>query len=694
MSRRLSPLAAVLIAAVLASAAVALPTAASGPSPSRSIGRAVAGLMSSAAPAAPDALIVRYRNGVDADARAVVRRAVGATRTRDLSLITAEVVRPARGESLEHLRAALEKRPEVIYAVPDYHRSISSAPWTEPLWPCEWGLQNTGLPVTDPALAACNDPGTAGVDIRARSAYPVTMGDPKLVVAVIDDGVDFSHPDLSGHSWINLAEANGKPGVDDDGDGLIDDVNGWDFCHGDATIHDANNDFHGTAVSSVIAGSVNDVGIAGVAPKVTIMALKFLDDPPTGQPTCGSDSDAIAAIQYAVAHGAKIINASWGGPENSLALKQAIDAAGAAGVLFVAAAGNGNLAGVGQNIDVNPDYPAAFTSTNIVSVAAVDKHGALADFSNYGLHAVDISAPGVSIATAIPPYAGQPAGWVLIDGTSFAAPMVTGVAALALSVRPDLVGNPIGLRAHLLATGRSLASTSGMTVSGRIVDAGRAVDLIPPTAVTPSAGLKSAQVSHTAGIVHVAWPAATDASGIAYYTLQQRLNGGAWTTLTNTAGTSVDRAVPFGATAEFQVRARDSAGNVGAWRGSTPLRMTVYQESSAAFTYRYTWTRATMTTALGGHLRYATRSGARATFSFTGRGAAWIAPRGPTRGSAKIYLDGVYVKTVSLYARTSVARQVIFSRNGLTSTHHTLRIVVVGTRSHPRVDMDAIIVSR
>src|SRR5215216_546353 len=166
-----------------------------------------------------------------------------------------------------------------------------------------WGLNNTG-----------QNGGTPNVDINGLEASAITIGDPNLVVAVIDDGVDFSHPDLAERAWTNPGEVPNN-GDDDDNNGYVDDVNGWDFHHNDATVHDVH-DNHGTHVAGTIAASVNGEGVVGVAPNVEIMALKFLG------PRGGAVSNAIKAIEYAKSKGAKISNNSWSGGGYSQALKE------------------------------------------------------------------------------------------------------------------------------------------------------------------------------------------------------------------------------------------------------------------------------------------------------------------------------------------------------------------------------------
>jgi putative cell wall-binding protein len=281
------------------------------------------------------------------------------------------------------------------------------------------------------------------------------------VIAVLDNGVDLSHPDLAGRAWTNPGEIPGN-GIDDDGNGYKDDVNGWDFCESDNSLYEAGQT-HGTHVAGSIAASGNGVGIAGVAPQVKIMAVRFLSD--NDGDGCGTDTQAAAAIAYAVSKGARIVNASWGGYGVNNVLRAAIAAAPT--TLFVAAAGNDNL-----NTDANPVSPASLDLPNIIAVAAVHNEGHLTDFTNFGPASVDIVAPGEDIFSlssgSSPPYA-------LESGTSMAAPHVTGVAALAVSARPALLGQATALRAHLIRTARAMPSTMGWIANARMVDARAAV---------------------------------------------------------------------------------------------------------------------------------------------------------------------------------------------------------------------------
>ena len=308
-----------------------------------------------------------------------------------------------------------------------------------------------------------------------------------VVVAVIDDGVDFSQPDLAGQAWVNPGESGGGKetnNVDDDANGYIDDVNGWDFCHDDKTVHDPDDDFHGTHVSGTIAAKLDGAGIVGLAPGVKVMALKFLGD----DPACGWDDQAIEAIEYATSFGVRISNNSWarpasvppfGDPADDVPLRNAIEDSG---MLFVAAAGNS-----GQDLDnvSRPSIPASFDLPNILSVAAVDNTGQLASFSNYGETSVDVSAPGVSVASLIPDYGVNEAGYYYLDGTSMAAPHVSAIAAVVGSQTPSILATPTDLKKRILDTAKNVGDTGGLTLTGRVASAAAAIDHTDPTAFAP-----------------------------------------------------------------------------------------------------------------------------------------------------------------------------------------------------------------
>ena len=353
----------------------------------------------------PGRVIVKYED-VGETAQAALRRDEGLRKVEELGIIDAEVVKIEDGTVREAI-AELETLPNVEYAEPDF-KVYPTGYGDEPGFGELWGLHNTGQTIKGTA-------GTNDVDVNALEASGVTQGAPNLTVAVIDDGVDFSHPDLADRAWVNPGETANN-GVDDDGNGYVDDVNGWDFCGDDNTVHDPG-DFHGTHVAGTIAASVDDGGVVGVAPGVEIMALKFL---------CadgGSLSDAILAIEYAAEKDIKISNNSWGGGGFSQSLKDAIEASGS---LFVAAAGNAS-----NDNDASPSYPASYESPNILSVAAVDNRGQLAGFSNYGATSVDISAPGVRVLSTMPAADAEPG--VTLSPVGSGAALVAGFGAEEIS---------------------------------------------------------------------------------------------------------------------------------------------------------------------------------------------------------------------------------------------------------------------
>lgn len=340
--------------------------------------------------------------------------------------------------------ASLEAFIEI--AEPNYLYYASSTP-NDPDLSKLWGLANDGAP------DAVNQPGIKGVDISAERAWDLATGSKSTVVAVIDTGIDFKHPDLKDQAWINTKELNGKPGVDDDGNGFIDDVYGYNFADnkGDAT----DDNGHGSHCSGTIGAKGNDgAGIVGVNWNVSLMAVKFLD-----KNGSGSLANAIKAVDYARMMGAKIMSNSWGGSGFSDLLKKAIEDAEKSDVLFVAAAGNN-----GSDNDKTPTYPANYESPNVLSVAAIDNRGALASFSNYGLTKVHVAAPGVQIVSSV--LAG---GYEPYSGTSMATPHVSGIAALLLSKNASLHYDE--LKSTIIKQVRPLAGLKGKLLSGGMADA-------------------------------------------------------------------------------------------------------------------------------------------------------------------------------------------------------------------------------
>jgi thermitase len=364
----------------------------------------------------------------------------------------------------------------------------------------QWGLRNLG-----------HFDGKVGADIGATLAWDVAIGSP-VPVAVVDTGVTFKHADLAANAWVNPGDP--RNGIDDDGDGIKDDVNGADFLSGDADPDDDGG--HGTHVAGIIgAQGNNSIGITGVNWESAVMGLKFLDG--NGE---GNTADAASAIDYAVDHGARVINASWGGPAFSHALYSAIRRAGEHGVLMVAAAGND-----GVNADSSPDYPAAFDLPNIISVAATDRADRLLDFSNYGAKSVDLGAPGDDVYSTVPNVT-DPSGYAAFSGTSMAAPFVAGAAALYLSKFPGASVDQV--RAALLSTVDRLPTLAGKTVTGGRLNVAKALgaaspstrpvrDTTPPSTfslIRPRNRLETRKRG-----LRFAWQRSRDSSGIRLYRL-------------------------------------------------------------------------------------------------------------------------------------------------------------------------------
>lgn len=355
------------------------------------------------------------------------------------------------------IMAGLRMDPAVLYAEPDYQLMIDADRLpNDPGFSSLWGMNNTG-----------QSGGVVDADIDAPQAWGVSVGGGSTLIAVIDTGIDYLHPDLAANIWTNPLEIAGN-GVDDDRNGYVDDTRGYDFANNDSDPFDDNG--HGTHVSGTIAAvGNNSVGVAGVLWNAKLMALKFLDANGSG-----SVSGAVAALNYAVANGAKISNNSWGGGGFSSALDTAIRNARAAGHIFVAAAGN-----EGANNNTTANYPANYAYDNVVSVAAVDRSNNLATFSNYGSTTVELAAPGVAILSTTPNNT-----YSTYSGTSMATPHVTGALALVRELRPDWTYRQVIDR--VLATVDPLGSLQGKTITGGRLNVGRAVEGLgaPATDVT------------------------------------------------------------------------------------------------------------------------------------------------------------------------------------------------------------------
>jgi hypothetical protein len=278
-----------------------------------------------------------------------------------------------------------------------------------------------------------------------------------------------------------------------------------------------------------------------------------------------------------------------------------------------------------------------------------------------------------------------------------AVPHVTGIAALVAAQIPALLDSPTGIKARILATGKARGNTAGKTVTGRIADAWFALDSSNPVASPPNnlAFLAGTALGSTIR-TRVRWsPGTDDVTGIATYTLGQAIGSAAYTTVTSTAtGTWVDRSLAIGSFYTFRVRAKDRAGNTGGYAYGPQIRPLLAQQTASALTYTGGWTTSSSSSASGGSTRFATKAGASVSYRFTGRAVAIVAPKGPTRGSIRVYVDGAYLGAVSTYRSSGQSRMLVFAKHWTTSATRTIKVVVVGTAGHPRFDLDAFAILR
>jgi thermitase len=342
---------------------------------------------------------------------------------------------------------ALRENPLVEVADPNFIYHTEKLP-NDPEFGKLWGLKNTGQEDS-------RQSGVAGVDIDVEKAWDITTGSEDVVVAVIDTGIDFNHPDLRENIWVNEAEKNGVIGIDDDGNGYVDDIHGFNFTIAEnPNANPLDDNGHGSHCAGTIGAQSDSTGIVGVNWNVKLMPVKFLS-----AGGGGSLEGAILAIDYAIKNKAKILSNSWGGGGESQLLKEAIQRSADASAVFVAAAGND-----GWNTDDNPHFPSGYPVENVLSVAAIDNQGSLASFSNYGKRSVDVGAPGLNVYSSY-----MASGYKWLSGTSMATPHVSGVAALLLAHNPELSG--VDLKKQIMATTRGLASLRNKVVSGGMVNA-------------------------------------------------------------------------------------------------------------------------------------------------------------------------------------------------------------------------------
>lgn len=363
------------------------------------------------------------------------------------------LIKTSTKEQAYHAIQSIQNSPHVYYMEPNYVYSIPAGMDQvdkainqqvdkpgDPRFDELWGLSNTGQ------LG-----GTKGFDINALEAWSITRGDKRVIIAVIDTGIDYKHEDLAANMWTNPKEIAGN-GKDDDGNGLIDDVHGYDFANKDGDPMDDNR--HGSHCAGTIGAVHNSIGVAGVMANVQLMAVKFLSGSGSG-----SLADAIQSIDYATSMGVHVMSNSWGGGGPSNAMLESITMASKAGIIFVAAAGNSS-----KDTDSTPFYPAGYDSPNVISVAAINNNGKRAYFSNYAKKSVHVAAPGQNILSTTP---GNK--YESLSGTSMAAPHVSGVVGLVLSKKGTFSART--MRERLVSSSKLSEDLKDISLSKGFVDA-------------------------------------------------------------------------------------------------------------------------------------------------------------------------------------------------------------------------------
>ncbi|HUR55550.1 MAG TPA: S8 family serine peptidase, partial [Gemmataceae bacterium] len=406
-----------------------------------------------------------------------------------------------RGTDVDAAVSYYSTRPGVTAAEPDYVIRANVTP-NDTQFSSLWGMTKIGAP----------------------TAWDASVGSGNFVVAVIDSGVDYNHPDLAANMWHNPAETNGD-GIDNDHNGLIDDYYGANFI-GTNTGNPMDDNNHGTHVSGTIGAIGNNArGVAGVNWNVKIMALKFLNAQGSG-----SISDAVEALNYAVAHGVKVSNNSWGGGGYSSAMFAAIQNAQNAGHIFVAAAGNSSV-----NIDTTPSYPASYNLANVVAVASTTSSDQLSSFSNYGTNTTDIAAPGSGIVSTTPNNT-----YSNFSGTSMASPHVAGAIALYWDANPTATAAEVISR--LTSTADTVAALNGYVAGGKRLNVGammQGVSPPPPPADTAGPQVTAAAWTGTTALssVRVTFSEAINASSFTSADVRFTVPDG---TITPTAVTAVN----------------------------------------------------------------------------------------------------------------------------------------------------------
>lgn len=406
----------------------------------------------------PNEIIVRFKKGQLQRAKdEVLSRVKGSVKEK---IVTLTMQRLGDNEGITLVNTELD-----VYEAIGQLKGNPAIEYAEPNFVYTYGATSTDTYYTGGNLWGMYGDATSPANqygSQAGEAWAVgSTGSKSVVVGIIDEGVQVSHPDLDANIWVNPFDV--RDGVDNDGNGYVDDVNGWDFANNDNNVYDGGTrgslDDHGTHVAGTIGAESNGTGVVGVNWEVTLISCKFLGR------NGGTTANAVKAVDYLTdlkaRHGVNVVasNNSWGGGGFSQSLYDAIARANAKEILFIAAAGNGGSDGVGDNIDSSPSYPASYNNANIISVASITSSGAKSSFSNYGATSVDLGAPGSGIysTTAYNTYSSY-------SGTSMATPHVTGGVALYAASHPGSTAAQI--KSAVLGSAVPTASLSGRCVTG------------------------------------------------------------------------------------------------------------------------------------------------------------------------------------------------------------------------------------
>ena len=395
----------------------------------------------------PNEMLVKFKKGTTQSARAKV-----------VGLLNASIKEHIHTAAMKHFGddqgVLLLKISENALDGISRANAFGEIEYAEPNWVYQHDAVSNDSYVTNGSLWGMT--GSFGSGASAAWAKD-KIGSSSVYIGIIDEGYMFTNEDLAANAGVNPGEIAGNS-IDDDNNGYVDDVYGWDFDGNNNTIFDGAGDDHGTHVAGTIGGvGLNGKGVAGVVWSVKLLNAKFLGS------NGGTTANAIKAVDYFTNlknKGVNLIatNNSWGGGGYSTDLYNAIERANKAGILFIAAAGNSRI-----NIDKRLSYPAAYNNSNVISVASITSTGALSSFSNFGAKNVDLGAPGSGITSTVPNTNGT-SGYATYDGTSMATPHVTGAAALYKSINPSATAAQI--KAAILNSATPTNSLSGKTVTG------------------------------------------------------------------------------------------------------------------------------------------------------------------------------------------------------------------------------------